>query len=1549
MGLTCLQVLPLFFITLSMQHVYADLGDVEHLLTSLSKQKNQNTKEAFGNPEQGQKCGTRPVDLKSKKSGAFQQFGFTARIVGGINSRIGDYPWQASLKTANSHFCGGSIIGEKLVVTAAHCVIHIDQSLLQKLTVTVGEHNLEHKDEQEQSIQVERIRFHPHYDSNGNMNCDIALLHLKDKIQYGTLIQPVCLPHKDEKFETGTLCVTSGWGRTNESGEIATLLQSVELPLIEEGTCNVALNSLGLSTIDESMMCAGFPDGGKDACQGDSGGPLVCRRPSGIWVLTGVTSWGIGCARSWGKSVSQSHQKGSPGVYANVATLMSFLTNDTIPEGCSSEGMLLTGNSGAILYPVFVDGKYSDNSLCMWNITVPKDKIIRMQFSRLDMEKHVSCDYDYLSIYSKSGQLICKICGSVLPSPLLIDSNQAVVKFVSDNSITGRGFQLSFSAVDKESQAGSGCGSVAILMEEGEIDSVNYPDYYTSNAHCHWLIRAPPGYVIKLRFEDFAVELYQDCACDNVRIYSDIGKKQQLANLCGFSLPPPVISPANVMLIHFESNEEDNFRGFKAEFTFVPSDNIEEKAAGVPLLTIQMPVPKKIPLDLCGAPPFSTQWLSGRIVGGEEARPHCWPWQVGLQFLGDHQCGGAIIDKSWIMTAAHCMGIGKDPSYWTVIVGDHDRTLNESTEQVRRVRRIVLHDNYDYRTYDSDLALIQLDMELVYNDVVRPICLPDRKKPLLSSSVCIVTGWGKTQEDGMLSSRLQQLQVPIMDNEICETSYYANRLGGITEGMICAGFPSSGGKDSCQGDSGGPLVCQNEKEPFVLYGIISWGVGCARPKKPGVYARVRVYLDWIHSIIKEGGTQFPEDHSPASATHQQVQPTNMEKPQCVQECKSEVQLKEPMGSFASPGYPSGYAGNLNCTWVLRIPSGTAKLVLEHLSIGVSENCEQDFLGIYEEGSDGSMVLARKCGMLASAETFLSPGPVVKIHFHSQAPGSFGKRGFVIGYMMIDTPEINMREPDNFSDGITKQANCTDVILTKTEGIILSPGYPNNYPNNASCHWRIVGPLETIIKLEFNSFKSEKTPLGCQDQLLIYNGIGNCMKKLGSICGEAPLFPLKSDGAEMTLIFTSNSDVVLTGFNLTFSFHKMQSIYRPGVDKAERGCPVFDLIPVGAQSVEIKSPDYPSRYPDEVDCSWVFYSVSGKMLKLQIQDFLTENSMGCSLDSLKVYDGSNNSSQLLATFCGSKNNITLKSSGSYLTLHFQTDKSLGERGFKISCIEVNKTLIQDSRITVGGSEVAYQCGMPVVDPLSATKSDVNAKVVLDEQARPRVVGGVPAPYGSWPWIVSLQNNNQHYCGGTLISNKYIVTAAHCRFSARRDRVVVGKTDLALTVPGNTPLTVKSVYVFESPRTVPPTNDVMLLELKAPLVLTGNVSTICLPEKNEQISSNAKCVSAGWGTINPVSDEYPFYLQQAKIPLLSSSDCRDYWGTDIKDDNFCAGAVGSSSCMGDSGGPLVCKINGTYKLIGIVSWGSSMCDVYAPAVYVNVSMYRDWFSSVTKGKL
>ncbi|NXA38826.1 OVCH1 protein, partial [Eudromia elegans] len=115
--------------------------------------------------------------------------------------------------------------------------------------------------------------------------------------------------------------------------------------------------------------------------------------------------------------------------------------------------------------------------------------------------------------------------------------------------------------------------------------------------------------------------------------------------------------------------------------------------------------------------------------------------------------------------------------------------------QRRRVRTIVVHPHFDLVSYDSDIALVQLDAPLEYSAAVRPVCLPNRTEPLSSSSLCAVSGWGITDE-GDQAKRLQQMRVPVLENEVCERDHYLNHPGGLTARMLCAGFASAGGQDS---------------------------------------------------------------------------------------------------------------------------------------------------------------------------------------------------------------------------------------------------------------------------------------------------------------------------------------------------------------------------------------------------------------------------------------------------------------------------------------------------------------------------------------------------------------------------------------------------------------------------------------------------------------------------------------------------------------------------------------------------------------------------------
>ncbi|XP_058273094.1 ovochymase-1 isoform X4 [Hemibagrus wyckioides] len=246
---------------------------------------------------------------------------------------------------------------------------------------------------------------------------------------------------------------------------------------------------------------------------------------------------------------------------------------------------------------------------------------------------------------------------------------------------------------------------------------------------------------------------------------------------------------------------------------------------------------------IAGVRTFTTEeGAEPRIVGGKEAWPHSWPWQVVLSFADMPACGGAIINENWIVTASHCFRRYSKESFWTVMAGKHDlENEKESSQQTSKVAKIINHEDYNGITKQHDIALMKLQTPLVFNKYVRPIPVWSGELPSLKR--CTVTGWGSTTESGPRATKLQEVNITILETDTC-LQFYG---GVIRSSMMCAG-EVTGGVDACQGDSGGPLSCFTG-ERFEIAGIVSWGVGCGRAKKPGVYTRVASYDQWISSNI----------------------------------------------------------------------------------------------------------------------------------------------------------------------------------------------------------------------------------------------------------------------------------------------------------------------------------------------------------------------------------------------------------------------------------------------------------------------------------------------------------------------------------------------------------------------------------------------------------------------------------------------------------------------------------------------------------------------------
>lgn len=229
---------------------------------------------------------------------------------------------------------------------------------------------------------------------------------------------------------------------------------------------------------------------------------------------------------------------------------------------------------------------------------------------------------------------------------------------------------------------------------------------------------------------------------------------------------------------------------------------------------------------------------AARIIGGAEATPNTYPWIVSLQSNGgEHFCGGSLIDKRWVMTAAHCLE-DEQASNIQVVVSEYDVQQADSGEEKRRVKRIISHP--DYRD-DHDIALLEL-AEPVEKAAIGLMSKTDVDN-LSPGTQLAVMGWGNRATDGEdYPNKLHEVRVPLTEQDACKTSY-ASVGSDITENMICAGL-TEGGKDSCQGDSGGPLVIQKDNA-WLQVGIVSFGEGCAAPNFPGVYTRAANYERWI--------------------------------------------------------------------------------------------------------------------------------------------------------------------------------------------------------------------------------------------------------------------------------------------------------------------------------------------------------------------------------------------------------------------------------------------------------------------------------------------------------------------------------------------------------------------------------------------------------------------------------------------------------------------------------------------------------------------------------
>jgi len=232
-----------------------------------------------------------------------------SRIVGGTTTDVNEWPWQVALMYGSQQFCGGSLINNRYVLTAAHCIDGLSASAL---TIRLGEHRISITGETSVVTRsVSQIIGHPSYNEDTLVN-DIALLKLSSPVTVSETVLPVCMPPKNPTY-ANKVATATGWGATSSGGSTSDVLREVDVTVLSNSECQ---SSNYGSAITDTMLCAGST--GKDSCQGDSGGPLVFKDGGGNYDQIGVVSWGVGCGSS-----------GYPGVYTRVNKYLSWIEKNT--------------------------------------------------------------------------------------------------------------------------------------------------------------------------------------------------------------------------------------------------------------------------------------------------------------------------------------------------------------------------------------------------------------------------------------------------------------------------------------------------------------------------------------------------------------------------------------------------------------------------------------------------------------------------------------------------------------------------------------------------------------------------------------------------------------------------------------------------------------------------------------------------------------------------------------------------------------------------------------------------------------------------------------------------------------------------------------------------------------------------------------------------------------------------------------------------------------------------------------------------------------------
>merc|ERR1719154_157053 len=393
----------------------------------------------------------------------------------------------------------------------------------------------------------------------------------------------------------------------------------------------------------------------------------------------------------------------------------------------------------------------------------------------------------------------------------------------------------------------------------------------------------------------------------------------------------------------------------------------------------------------------------------------------------------------------------------------------------------------------------------------------------------------------------------------------------------------------------------------------------------------------------------------------------------------------------------------------------------------------------------------------------------------------------------------------------------------------------------------------------------------------------------------------------------------------------------------------DSLPCGGfaalgdgQEVTIATPEKGrlGKYPNNVDCTWELTVPADETVDMWCEYFDVKN--GDFLEFVNVYQPFNG---LAASGFYTPILDTIGSPATTLQVKFTSNRR--GRGFGFLC-QISSEPASNSTTSTPETTTTVTAA-PGVTTTTTTTAPGSCQCGIPNRSN-RIVGGVETEVNEYPWQVGLvrPNGRSPFCGGTLISDRHVMTAAHCTAgqTASNIRILLGEhktDDAAQTKVEVATITDDPVYNSNNMR-----NDFSILTLKEPVTFTREVSPACLPSDTNQLYAGQVATVSGWGTLKSQGNQ-PTVLMEVDVTVTTNEVCKNVYGNGISAINICAMDAGKDSCQGDSGGPLVIQENGRFALIGVVSYGYGCATPNVPGVYARVTARKDWIVATAPGTM